>query len=65
MLKENSSCAPFVCFLLVACPFVTETKVVIERKKERDEGRKEGDFVVWVVLSYCKKMGLEVKKRIK
>ena len=53
------------CFLLVACLFVTEKNVVIGRKKEGFGVEKKEFFAAWVVLSCCKKMGLEVKKRIK
>ena len=53
------------CFLLVACLFVTEKKVVIERKKEGLGIEKKEIFVVLVVPFYCKKMGLAVEKRIK
>ena len=46
MQKENSSCAPFVCFLLVACLFVTEKNVVIGRKKEGFGVEKKEFFAV-------------------
>lgn len=53
------------CFLLVACLFVTEKKVVVGRKKEGLGIEKKEIFVVLVVPFYCKKMGLAVEKRIK
>jgi len=62
MQKENSSCAPFVCFLLVVCLVVIEKNVVGGRKKEGLGIEKKEIFCCFGGAFCCKKMELAVEK---
>lgn len=53
------------CFLLVACLFVTEKKVVLGRKKEGLGVEKKEFFAVCVVLFCYKKDGIRSRKENK
>ena len=62
MQKENSSCAPFVCFWLVVCLVVIEKNVVGGRKKEGLGIEKKEIFCCFGGAFCCKKMELAVEK---